>query len=205
MNKPTLVFVHGAFSTERAFNYYRLVLSDYPTDVFLYDWNRPTLYVGRELAAYISQLDGDVILIGHSLGGNVSLHAAQKPPANLLGVITIGSPVGGVPSAQILKMFSREPVFRHISPISPHITRLHKHIPPVPVYGIVTTTTHTPSFVPHDPHDGVVSIRSQKSLPYGKYIELDNGHLDVLLSEQATSLIRTITEKITNEQKTTTN
>jgi pimeloyl-ACP methyl ester carboxylesterase len=203
-NNPMLVFVHGAFSSKRAFNFYKIIFDEYQQLFFEYDWNVSTRAVGKQLADFIEQNSNgrEVIIIAHSLGGNVAIHAANRKPTNLIGVITIGSPLGGSLTASWLAPISREQVLKHILPTSPEIYTLQNHAPSVPVYGIVTTIAKGPSLLipPGGAHDGVVSVASQTSLSYVHYFEIANGHVDVLLSTEACDLIRILIKLIVEQQ-----
>lgn len=197
MSELTIVYVHGAFSSGQNFNYYKTQLADYRSSTFEYDWNEPTVRVGKKLGDVVSAIPGPVVLVGHSLGGNVSLLAAGVyRPKNLVGVVTIASPLGGSVAATWLRRVSRDPVFAHITPRSGNITMLRQLPPTVPVNSIVTTRSYAPSFMLVAPEtDGVVSIQSQTALPYPTYATINNGHLDVLLSDEAARLIAQILQK----------
>jgi pimeloyl-ACP methyl ester carboxylesterase len=197
MSDPTIVFVHGAFSSGQNFNYYKTQLAHYSSVVFEYDWNEPTMDVAKTLCGVVESIHGPVVLVGHSLGGNVSVLAAGVyRPTNLVGVITISSPLGGSTAAKWLRQVSRDPVFSHITPRSKHILALQHAHPTVPVDSIVTTRSYAPSFILVAPEtDGVVSIRSQTALPYPTYTSISNGHLDVLLSNEAVTLVMGFLQK----------
>lgn len=197
MSDLTIVFVHGAFSSGQNFNYYKTQLAHYRSVTFEYDWNEPTIEVGKKLSDIVSCIPGPVVLVGHSLGGNVSLLAAGVyQPKNLVGVVTISSPLGGSVAAKWLRRVSSDPVFSHITPRSKHIAALQLMPPTVPVDSIVTTRSYAPSFLLVAPEtDGVVSIQSQTALSYPTYVKIPNGHLDVLLSNEAVALVAQFLQK----------
>lgn len=205
-NKPAIVYVHGAFASHTAnghspaFNYYKLLLKDYNSYMFSYDWNTPTSEVGEELYDFIvdtvqhEQPLARIYIIGHSLGGNVALHACKaqyhryhKPISR---VFTVGSPLGGSRAANLLRFgYKAPPVFSHISTTSPHIADLQLHHK-IPVTSFVTTRGLPSSWL--QPNDGVVTVASQQALEYPEYITVDCSHLEVLLSESVATTISNI-------------
>jgi len=189
---PTLVFVHGAFSSPTAFNYFRVSLHDYPQLSFTYNWDEPPSKTGKELATFVrTTAQGPVILLGHSLGGNVALHSIPHliDTVQLNHVITYSSPFGGSDHAFLLGMLSKAPIFSHLRPSSPEIKSLSKiaRLALVNVTSFVTTRGPLSAM-----NDGVVTVASQKALQGPNYIEVVTNHMEVLLSDLVVASTRQI-------------
>lgn len=197
MNKPTLVFVHGAFSTTTAFNYFKRELSDYPQLSFAYDWNVRTTHLGRQLAEFVTDnvTTPNVILLGHSLGGNVSLHSLQHFPKDrkspkVLKVFTYGSPLGGSVHATLMGLVLRTPVLKHVGIRSSEIKALKNiHIDRALVHSFVTTRGPISNH-----NDGVVTVASQTAIEGLQYTSVDINHTEVLLSDEVIAQTRFIIE-----------
>jgi pimeloyl-ACP methyl ester carboxylesterase len=192
--KPTLIFVHGAFSTPLAFNYFKHHFRDHPQLSFTYDWNTPTHKVGQDLYQFVVDCSStqSVILCGHSLGGNVALHSLphfdQTTRVDMQHVFTYGSPFGGSHHAALIRLFSPQPVFTHIRPLSadivklPEITRNRSNIT-----SFITTRGPT-----SNTSDGVVTVASQMRLTTPQYIEVATNHMEVLMSDAVVDQMRQI-------------
>jgi pimeloyl-ACP methyl ester carboxylesterase len=208
---PAIVYVHGAFASRQSMplNYYKVNLKHYDGFDFIYDWNTPTDQVGAALSEFINTQipNADVFVIGHSLGGNVALHSAlhiaQHDIRNSAGhrkikhIFTVGSPLGGSKAALLLKYGYNAPeVFSHITPNNPNITALRRWSG-VPVTSFVTTKGVHSKWMQQN--DGVVTVASQKAVGYPTYIEVDCGHMEVLLSD---AVVNTISSTIQGYNET---
>jgi len=193
---PTIVFVHGAFSTPDAFNYFKTQLTDYPQLSFSYDWNNPTSQVGQDLVEYVVNRTStrQIVLLGHSLGGNVAIHSlphfSQHDAVTVDHVCTYGSPFGGSKYASLVGLFSKASVFEHITPSSTQIRSLKP---------IVKQHTNITSFVTtrgplSSLNDGVVTVASQTALPGVHYVTVDTNHMEVLLSDHVIAATRQFIE-----------
>lgn len=115
----TIVLQHGFFSDNRTWTRMRPWLE---TDMVIANLEARTTYwpnLYEDQAAELNQdLAGTVssqgaVLIGHSNGGMISRSLARNPsiggvgPANIRGVITIGTPHWGAPLAKHLKSINR--------------------------------------------------------------------------------------------------
>lgn len=192
-----IIFVHGAFSSSRVFNFIRLSLKDVAVfDDFEYDWEQPTDLVAKQLAARINDCTQPVVVVGHSLGGNVAVLATQHViGTNLKQIVTISSPFGGSNAATMIKlMYPSVRVLRHICSSSPHIAALRQFTPNVPVCSIVTNKRL--GLFQYEPSDGVVTAQSQMALPYPNYVKLDCGHTEVLLMPETVDTIRRLLHSI---------
>jgi len=192
--KPTLVFIHGAFSTPEAFNYFRLQFADYNQFSFTYDWNDHPSQVGQDLAEMLidRQVPAPFILLGHSLGGNVAISALPCINELVQQVITYASPLGGSPHAILAGLFSRAKIFAHIAPRSSEIKLIKKTAKQY--------TDKITSFIaergPISNHnDGVITVASQRAVRGLEYVPVATNHMEILLSNNVVSQTRQIIEQ----------
>lgn len=192
--RPTIVFVHGAFSSANAFNYFRVCLADYPQLSYTYDWNDPTSDVGCELAAFVvaNVTTPTVILIGHSLGGNVAIQSLPHFPLQggpaVKQVITYASPLGGSSHASMMRLFSTARVFSHIQPKSTQVRMLKRIVRDYPIVTSFVTNRGPLSSM----NDGVVTVASQTAIDGIHYIPVATNHMEVLLSDDVITATKTI-------------
>jgi pimeloyl-ACP methyl ester carboxylesterase len=104
--RPQVVLVHGLFMGRHAMLYLAKRLQRAGFDVRCFAHNTVTgslkQNAGR-LVSFVGKRAGPTILIGHSLGGLVSLQAAQALPAGILaGVVLLGSPYQGAQAGRNL-------------------------------------------------------------------------------------------------------
>lgn len=194
---PTIVFVHGAFSTPNAFNYFKTQLTDFPQLSFSYDWNDRTSKVGSELATYVTNNapTDTVVLLGHSLGGNVALHSLkyfhQHGAPRVKHICTYGSPFGGSRYASVVGLFSKAPIFDYIVPSSAEIRSLKKIAKDNSSIITSFVTTRGPL---SSSNDGVVTVASQTALPGVNYVNVATNHMEVLLSDHVIAATRQFIE-----------
>jgi pimeloyl-ACP methyl ester carboxylesterase len=178
MNK-LLVTIHGFNSTSNSFNYIIEKLK-WKGEILRidYDSHRPleeTLkYIQGELPN-----DRELILVGHSLGGVISVLLAHMIPDNIHSVITISSPIGGSKAATFARWLPWSPeVFKDITPSSSFI-RAAQVAPTVPVSSIITSGGTLA--LTNEPNDSVVTVASQQATPAKKKAELKANHFEVLM------------------------
>ena len=89
--KPTIVLVHGAFADASSWNgvIERLIPQGY-TVVAPAGGLRGVTEDSAYLASYIGQIDGPVLLVGHSYGGAVITNAATDAP-NVVGLVYVAA------------------------------------------------------------------------------------------------------------------
>lgn len=183
--KPTIIFVHGAFSSSVVFNYFKVCLVDYPQLSYTYDWNEQTSAVGADLAQFVTSVvpPGPIVLLGHSLGGNVAIqsipHFAALGTHPVRHVITYGSPLGGSPHAALMKLFSTASVFSHIQPKSKEVRMLKQIVTDFPIVTSFVTNRGPLS----NANDGVVTVASQMAITGIQYVPVATNHMEVLLSD----------------------
>lgn len=104
---PRVVLVHGLFMGRHAMLVLsrRLLRDGFEVHCFSYNTVTGSLESSAsKLAAFLSRDVRPVALVGHSLGGLVSLQAAQRLPSGLLtALVLLGSPYQGAEAAQVLR------------------------------------------------------------------------------------------------------
>jgi len=185
-------FIHGANATPTSFEYLRDKLKSDPDfkDFSLIDikYNCQENLSGIIKALTLSIRKGSqVYLVGHSLGGIIATAISQRIkvyelPLNIKGVFTISSPFGGSESAEYLQwLYPTYHLFRSIATTSRVITDLISLGAVVPTTSLVTSSGNNPLF--STANDGVVTIRSQRSLKGANYIEINSNHFEVLMNQ----------------------
>ena len=104
--RPRVVLVHGLFMGRHAMALLarRLRRQGFDVDCFAYNTVTGSLNAGtQKLHQELRRRPGPVALVGHSLGGLVSLQAAQFTDVSLTAVVLLGSPVQGAKAARILR------------------------------------------------------------------------------------------------------
>jgi pimeloyl-ACP methyl ester carboxylesterase len=94
---PTVVFVHGILSSGATFDAMKKVFQQRGTfagcHTFEYDYNRELKANGQELAERLAGLDGEIVLVGHSMGGLVArLAVLTGTVSRVKRVIMLGTP-----------------------------------------------------------------------------------------------------------------
>ncbi|KAI1804795.1 alpha/beta-hydrolase [Daldinia bambusicola] len=103
----SILFVHGLGGTTNAFQPLVSGLQDF--DLVRFDWTghgRSSLLKSTSIESYVADCEAiirhlalkDIIVVGHSLGGLISLHLAAKHPDLVKGVVAFG-PVRPPPGA----------------------------------------------------------------------------------------------------------
>jgi pimeloyl-ACP methyl ester carboxylesterase len=178
-----ICYVHGAGASERSFNWLKEQLPDHVASFFVYPTNEPVTTAAKRLSKLISDT-GPICLVGHSLGGIIVAACADAP--NVEKLVTICAPFGGVKHAEIMSMFSIEPLFQDLRTHGSLLTGLRSKLIKKPHLAIVGT--HGLPFLAES-NDGVVSVASQMALEYTRYEMLPFNHFEVLLSPETVILI----------------
>lgn len=160
-----IIWVHGAFSTGRCFNYLKQ-FTNVPNIIFEYSESTP-------LIQNITRLEGIVEnnpitgIVGHSLGG---LMAAIVNKRHGIRGVAISSPLGGFPIGTLSPLR----VMRDTAWSSPIINEIVHHN-----YGddFLSICSHTTG----NKTDGVVPLKSQLAIRGGLKKTLDCNHFEVLL------------------------
>lgn len=188
-----LVVIHGFNSTSNSFNFIldQLKRSDSVGLVTCvnYQSHNSLCDVLKEVEIQLPK-DGELVLVGHSLGGIISVLLAHKFPTRISRVITISSPIGGSKAAFFMGLLPGSPaLFRDITPSSPYI-KLAQQRPPVPLYSIVTLGGNLK--ISGEPNDSVVTVSSQRASPAPKnqQVQVRANHFEVLLMPRTIQLIK---------------
>ena len=90
-DKPTIVLVHGAFADASSWNgVVQLLLNEGHDVVAPPNPLRGIAIDSAYIASVLGQIDGPVLLVGHSYGGAVNTNAASKAP-NVLGLVYVAA------------------------------------------------------------------------------------------------------------------
>lgn len=183
---PKIYFIHGLNSSHRSFTYIAKEL-DLPLSKIDYMSQQA---LGTSIEQVLKQIPKDepIILIGHSLGGVIAMNIAHAGVRNVQKIITISSPLGGSRAAIYARwVVSGLPVLNDIVPSSPYIRPLAKLNAPCEVLSIFSTSGSLPTS--QEPNDSVVTVASQKALPFAKKIEVKANHFEVLLHDKTVDAI----------------
>lgn len=119
-------------------------------------------------------------IIGHSLGGVIGASLADIDRLETL--VTISSPLGGSKAANFVRWIpGHPPVIEDITPTAPGILQLKKRVRGTRTLCLISTGGHLPTT--SEPNDSVVTIQSQRALPYGRKIEIKASHFEILLHD----------------------
>lgn len=191
-----IVYIHGASATAESFNYIREHIKE-PNIAIEYDSTNGFKDNLEEMKQVIQKYN-DVIFVAHSLGGIYSLHLANAFPKRVKGAVTLSTPYGGAEVADYAKYFlpfSR--LLRDIGPSSWPMNSLKKIKVQHPWTNVITTVGKSPWFTV--PNDGVVTISSMKHRDDMENIEIALNHYEVVISQQAVTIIRDKIKEIRHE------
>ena len=139
----SIILIHGLGSNQETWKVEMQALTDslnaknvytfeYPTNILATDKQVPTIpELAKTLYAKINkkQITGNIILIGHSMGGLVSLEYTLKNPQLVSKVILLGSPVMGSIMAEYSNLFGRaSKQTKELKPFSKYINDLHSRL-----------------------------------------------------------------------------
>lgn len=184
-----IVYIHGARATSKSFEYLKFQLSTHQDILIDYDTEKPLKEFVHELNSELSHTLGEskFTIIGHSLGGIIAVHLANLNK-NVEKIVTLSTPFGGSKQAAILKWFCPGyALFNDMAPKSHYMKEFGKIKLDIPVMSFVTTGGGVPIF--YEPNDGVVTIASQKSIKFPKYIDSSCGHFEILLDKDVSKQI----------------
>lgn len=184
-----IVFLHGAWSSPKVFNYLIQNLNlknNYST--LEYD-TRNEFEVNLNLLFEQTQIYEKIFFVGHSLGGIYCLHLANILGEKCRGGVTIATPYGGVASSLMFRLvYPKEPVFRYLDPMSKIVwyNNVAKH--PKNWTQIVCKDSGVPWI--REDNDGVVTVPSQTWLTGVEMKFVKNGHHEVLQDPETVKLIK---------------
>lgn len=199
----SIVYVHGALSTKRSFEYIaerlpRATLHSSPIveqAFFSYDIKaEPANDSAARLAKLIKSVksNDEVTLIAHSYGGVLSVEAARLlATVRPLKVISMSTPYGGSSIASFLKVLKpASTMFDNIGRYNSFMREFSAKSLPCRVRGLVTVAGSA-EWIAED-NDGVVSVASQRHFaadPNWSGADVALNHFEVLLSPIVVGLI----------------
>lgn len=182
-----IVMVHGMNSSHRSFGYLSSALKEHHPVLVNYSSKIPFRSAVDQVLRQIPKSD-EVILIGHSLGGIITTIIASEIPERVQKLITIATPHGGSTAARLLQWLPGS--FNMFSDLTPESATIKKCIGMklnTPTLNIVSTGGSLPVLA--EPNDGIISVRSQRELKFGKKVEIKANHFEVLQDPRTAAVI----------------
>lgn len=181
-----IVYLHGLNSSHRSFSYISASLPEHEPVLIDYLSPRP---LNKSLVEIRAQLPTEpFVLIGHSLGGLLATILAVENEL-VTKLITISAPFAGSEACRALRWLPGSfGVLSDLTPTSQTVARVKSLNLTLPTLSIISTGGHLPTS--WEPNDSVVSIASQKALPFGKKVEVKANHFEVMLHEDTVALIK---------------
>lgn len=204
--KNLIIFVHGAFCSNKSWNYLRPIIdigladsvSDVEMAMFEYDvTTTKTEDIVDELVSSVKDFISDydkVWFIAHSYGGVISIASIRKLlliDENLaVEAITLATPFGGSEAASMMIGMKPSSIFiRNVGAYGRYMMNFKRQPLPCKVTAIVTHTNKPWCWIEND---GVVTVDSEMHYESDPNFvaELRNiSHTDVVLSEEVGSFI----------------
>lgn len=190
--KPTLIFAHGLWMKGLEMTWLRSRLRDrgYPVAQFQYHTVSQTLADKcRRLRQFILGRQGPVVLIGHSLGGVLSLHTLRAfPDLPVEKVICLGSPlVDTVAGRNLHSVRAGRFVLGNILPEAVFENPLGEWGGDVPVGVIAGTRNLGPgeliAKLPR-PNDGTVAVSETRLPGIADHLEINYSHTTMLFAHE---------------------
>lgn len=190
MANTTVILLHGANASARCWNY---IARSIAVKVVTIEYSSANSFRSNleSISQEVSAVEGDLIFIGHSLGGIYAVHLAHIFSDRTRALVSISTPYGGIEVAGMIRLlYPATKLFKDVLPTSKPITDAVKMLQttPVPALQIVTTRGSAPWF-PY-PNDGVVSIKSQRAAENIVTATLDTNHYEVLLHPETIEILR---------------
>ena len=185
---PTIVMIHGAWSSPKVFNY---ILGQFELQqpcITLRHSTHNSLITNVRAMCDALESAGRVFFVAHSLGGIYASLLARQLNSRCVGGVTMATPYGGVSAAPVLGiLFPVHRVLRDISPTSPLI-RQAANISHPNWTQVVCKGVAVPWIV--GDNDGVVSVDSQESVVGATLVHVECGHHEILQDTVVSSLIK---------------
>ncbi len=190
--KPAIIFAHGLWMKGLEMTWLRSRMRDrgYPGSQFQYDTTDDTLADKcNSLRQRILSEAGPVALIGHSLGGVISLHTLRAfPDLPVEKVVCLGSPLVDTAAGRNLNSVrAGRFVLGDILPEAIFEKPLGRWDSPVPVGIIAGTHSLGPGQLIADlpkPNDGTVAVSETRLPGFSDHIEVDASHFTMLFSDE---------------------
>lgn len=192
-----IVMVHGMNSSHRSFGYLSATLKEHHPVLVNYSSKIPLRSAIDQVLRQIPKSD-EIVLIGHSLGGIISTIIASEIHERVHKLVTIATPHGGSTAARLLQWLPGSfNMFSDLTPESATIKKCTSLKLNIPTLNIVSTGGSLPVLA--EPNDGIISVYSQKQLKFGKKIEINANHFEVLQDPRTASAINKFIFKGENE------
>jgi pimeloyl-ACP methyl ester carboxylesterase len=198
MNKPVIHFSHGnsypAGSYTRFFDYLRDTFEIRSVDMYGHDPRYPVTdgwpKLVEQLITCLESYPEPVILVGHSLGGMLSLMAAKQRPELVSCVVMLDSPVVAGWRATLLRLFKDKPWSDNFSPakfslkrrnVFPDVAAAHQHFVSKPMFAAWAPGVLS-DYLAHglEPHPEGVQLRFRREIETEIYRALPH-HLGKLM------------------------
>jgi pimeloyl-ACP methyl ester carboxylesterase len=175
--------IHGAWSSSISFNHMATQISA-DWQHFGYDHRTESL---REIIQRArDSLSAPVVLLGHSLGGMVSLALEDHPMVQ--GIVTLASPLTGLDLNLVQVYLSRSSLIGEITNRSHLVRDLQRHVYSKPVLHLVANQGFNP-FI-YEQNDGVLPYKVQTGWGCGTFHEIAANHYEILQSADTIAQIR---------------
>jgi hypothetical protein len=103
-------------------------------------------------------------------------------------LVTVSAPFGGSKAATAIRWLPGHPKVMHdITPTASKIEQISRLKLKTPTLCIISTGGSLP--ITNEPNDSIVTVASQKALPFGKKVEIKANHFEVLMHEKVVQLI----------------
>ena len=172
-----IAYVHGFNSSHRSFNYIQSKLPGHEIIPISYKSHQPLRDSLDEVRRQLPK--GRFSLVGHSLGGVIAVLMAAEHHDRVDKVVGISAPFAGSRAAIGLRWLPGHPKVLHdIIPTAPKIELISQLKLANPTLSIFSTGGSLPTS--SEPNDSIVTVSSQKALPFGKKSEVKANHFEVL-------------------------
>ena len=197
MTKPTVILVHGLWMTGFELAYLRRGLQQRGYRVLTFRYRmitRSLQFNRRRLAAFVRKTahdyGGPVFLIGHSLGGVLSLHALRRYPGLPVDkVVCLGSPLVDTSAGRVLQSWGEtgRAMLGKTLPEAVFNEPLGRWDGKQPV-GVIAGTQGRGmgDFIARlpKPNDGVVALYETKLPGISDHLEVPLGHTRLVYSDR---------------------
>lgn len=182
-----LVYIHGANSTSRSFNYIQHRLPEHEILNIEYDVNTPFLDNMRIMDENIKDVFNrkQIYLIGHSLGGLFAVRLMNENK-NVQRTFVMSAPFGGSRFIGYISWLCPSyQLFKDISVSSDVIKYFKTTVQTKPIMQVITSGGGNPLM--GEPNDGTVTVSSQRAISGAKFKHSNRNHFEVLLDDNTVS------------------
>lgn len=182
-----VAYIHGLNSSHRSFSFVQCKLPAHTIIPISYSSHQPIRDSMDEVRRQLPK--GRFSLVGHSLGGLLSTLMAAEHADRVDNLVAISAPFGGSKAASTLRWVPGHPkVLEDITPTAPKIELISQLKLKVPTLSIYSSSGSL--FVSPEPNDSIVTVNSQKALPFGLKAEVKASHFEVLLADETVNHIQ---------------